>query len=80
MAEIGIDAMQVIQNLTGIGGDKAAKSLEAIEKIASAMTDGYLGKTSPETVANQLQVLTESLETRDEKSARRLKERFPEEG
>lgn len=79
IADVAFDALQVIQALTGVGGDKAADALAKIDRIVSAIHDGAAGKTSPEIVASDIAALAHSLELNDDAAMRRLKARFKQE-
>lgn len=76
IAGIAIDALQMIQGLTKVGGDKAAAALEAIDKVVTSVNDGVAGNTSPELVERDLDALRAELLNNDAAIDARLRERF----
>lgn len=76
VAGYAIDALQLIQSLTKVGGDKAAKALEAIDKVVATVNDGLDGRTSPEIVARDLDALRAALLNNDAEADRELREKF----
>lgn len=78
LAALGLDALQIIQSLTRIGGDKAQQSLEAIDRITTTIQNGVEGRASLEAVTNELEHLKASIEANDDTFDRRLRERFKE--
>ena len=76
MAALGVDGLQLIQNLTSVGGDKAEAALKAIDAIVQSLQDGFDGTTTPDVVATELDVLRTRLAQNDEAALARLRERF----
>lgn len=76
MAALAIDGLEVIQGLTKIGGDKAAKALEAIDKVVATLRDGLDGHTSPEIVGHELDALRAELLNNDAAADAALRDKF----
>lgn len=76
MAAVAIDGLELIQGMTGVGGDRAAAALRAIDKVVATLRDGIDGKTSPEIVARDLDALRAQLLDNDAEADAALKARF----
>lgn len=76
MAAIAIDGLEVIQSLTQVGGPSATAALAAIDKIVSALRDGFDGKTAPEIVAHEIKALHATLAADDAEADEIIRKRL----
>lgn len=76
MAGLAIDGLELIQSLTGVGGDKAAAALRSIDKVVASLRDGLDGKTTPDVVAHELDALRASLLNNDDAADAALRDKF----
>lgn len=80
MAGLAIDALELIQGYTKLGGSKAAVALKTIDAIVTTVRDGLDGKATPDEVAHDLQVLYVGLEANDATADTALDRKFKDAG
>lgn len=65
MADVALDGIELIQQLTKVGGEKAAASLAAVGSVVTALIAGFDGKLSPQSVLAHIEVLHDGLRGND---------------
>lgn len=65
MLETAIHGLEIIQDLTKLGGGKAEYALKTIDSVVQTLIDGFDGNTSPEIVLAAIQSLNSKLDSND---------------
>jgi len=76
IAQVADAAMDVIDKVADVGGDKAELALTTIKAIVAALRDGQAGKVSPQVAMTQIEMLHGQLATNDEAALAHLRARF----
>lgn len=76
MADAAIGALEAIEKLTHIGGEKAEASLEAIRGVIHTIEAGFAGELSPQAVLSQAEAFHTHVATGDDAALELLKSRF----
>ncbi len=75
-AEPVIHALQLIQNITGIGGASADTALKAIDAIVNTVNDGITKGVDPADIIKELDKLTVGIAANDAKADKDLADKF----
>ena len=76
VADLVVDGLDVIQGITRIGGDDAAKALAAIDKVIATLKEGMNGTASPQAVSAEIDALFVSIASNDNAADAALKKKF----
>jgi hypothetical protein len=76
MAEAAVGALETIEKLTHIGGDKAEAALAAIRGVIHTIDQGFAGELSPQAVLSQAETFHAHVATGDAAALELLKRRF----
>lgn len=71
-----LHALQLIQNITGLGGTDATTALKAVDAIAHAVEDGISKGVSPEEIIKELNKFTVGIAGNDTKHDAALADKF----
>jgi len=77
MAEAAIGALETIEKLTNVGGDKAEPALAAIRGVLAALREGFDGNLSAQGVLLQIESLHAAIASNDAAAIAELAKRFP---
>jgi hypothetical protein len=72
-----VHALEVIQRLTHLGGDKAADALKAIDAIVTSIGHGFEGKTTPDVIVGEINAFRQQLVDNDVAADAALAAKFP---
>jgi len=76
MQDAALAALETIQGLTGVGGDKAASALKVIRSIIGTLHSGFDGRLSAETVLAEIKAFDRVLDASDHAIDKRIDEEF----
>lgn len=76
MGEATVGALETIQKLTNVGGDKAEAALAAVKAALHALDEGFAGKLSPQAVLSQIEAMHHTIENNDAAALAELQKRF----
>jgi hypothetical protein len=75
-----VQGLEVIHDLTKLGGDRADQALATIAQVVHVLREGFEGKVPAATVNLELQEMHDTVRTMDERKLNKLREKFGIEG
>lgn len=76
MGEAAVGALETIEKLTHVGGDKAVAALAAIRAVLDTLKQGFEGKLSAQAVLTRVEEFHEHITTNDAAAIAELRKRF----
>lgn len=77
MGEAVVGALETIEKLTNVGGDKAEPALAAIRGVLAALREGTEQNVSPQAVLLQIESLHNAIAHGDDAALAEVLKRFP---
>jgi hypothetical protein len=76
LGETLVEALQAIEKITHVGGDKADAALAAIKAVLQTLDQGFKGQATPHEVLARIDALHASLTANDAAADAELHKRF----
>lgn len=67
MIDVSVDGLEVIRDLSQVHPDGMADAMRAIAATVGSLHDGFMGKTTPDVVREELRAIRERFPTVDSK-------------